>query len=179
MFTKEEQKAMDLTVIIIKPDAVRDILESQIISDFCEKVDFQILFAKYHQFSDPQVISLYPDWVDKSVFPFMVKNLTMGKSLVLLVRGEESSKKIAAVKGKMNIGGGLRNKYCKYTVDQMIDMGYTEYQINQLKAENRMHSTDTDYEALEVINIICSNHELLMVSKYFTGSFLQTVYIKE
>lgn len=170
---------MDLTVIVIKPDAVRDVLESMIIRDFREKVDFKILFAKYHQFTYSQVVSLYPDWVDKREFPYMAKNLTMDKSLVLLVEGEDSSKRIAAVKGKMNIGGGLRNKYRKNSVEQMMDMGYTEHQINELKAENRIHSTDTDYEALEVINIICSNHELITVSKYFIGNFLATINIEK
>ncbi len=166
---------MDLTVIVIKPDAVRDVLEGQIINDFVQKVDFEILFAKYHRFNYQQVVSMYPDWKHKEVFPDMVRNLTFGDSLILLVRGNESSKKIAEVKGKMNIGGGLRNKYRRQTVEWMMQMGYPEHVIRQLKAENRMHSTDTTCEALEIMSLVCSNQEIMTISGYFTEALNQEI----
>lgn len=159
---------MDLTVIVIKPDAVRDCLEGLIMDDFMEQIELNILFAKYHRFTFEQVELIYPDWVTQPVFPFMVKNLTFGESLIVLVQGDDSSRKIAKLKGKMNKGGGLRHKYCLHKISQMDVSLYSEDELEALKAENRMHSTDFSYEALEILNLVCSNSELLEISKHFS-----------
>ncbi|HMQ01528.1 MAG TPA: nucleoside-diphosphate kinase [Candidatus Doudnabacteria bacterium] len=158
---------MDLAVIVIKPDSIRDILEKSVMSDLMQVVNLEVVFAKYHHFTQKQVELMYPKWVDRPVFKYMVKNYLIGPSLVLLVLGVDVSESINIAKGKMNVGGGIRNKYKRYSIEEMEKLSFSEEQINIHKSENRIHSTDTTTEAWDIMSQICNIRELNEVSHYF------------
>ncbi len=158
---------MDLAVIVIKPDSVRDILERSIVFDLMQTVDFDILLAKYHQFTEAQIRIMYPTWVNKSVFRYMVRNYLIGPSLILLVKGKNVSQSINDLKGKMNIGGGIRHKYKRYSVEEMERLNFSDEEINIRKSENRIHSTDYITEAWDILTQTCNARELIEISHHF------------
>lgn len=140
-------------IAIIKPDSVRDGLESKIIQDLAD-AGLEIVWTKYWQIQPAMVPLIYPKEVGKPTYSSTVKAIAFGPSVVVLVK-EPSHVDIwthlKKVKGKMNTDG-IRHKYCDKTKAQLVLMGYEGERLQDKLAENRLHTADS----LEEVSIILS-----------------------
>ncbi|MCX6784524.1 MAG: hypothetical protein NTV81_01125 [Candidatus Komeilibacteria bacterium] len=147
-------------IILIKPDAVRDVLEEMILNDLREGTFIEIIFRKYWFVTRATACLLYADWVDKPQFPAMVHNLTSGQSLLVIAQGDaDIYASLRQVKGKMN-QGGLRLKYRTRSIEEWESLGYSGSELQNRIAENRLHTTDDFQDTIQVCSLALENHEI-------------------
>lgn len=149
-------------VILIKPDAIRDVLDQLIISDLQRQIPaLRIIWQKFWVFSPRDLTLIYPSWTNHPMFPYMVGNLTSGPSRVVLAKGPPGTyESVAGAKGKMNIGGGIRSKYRIHDIHALQCAGLSESELNCFRAENRMHSTDALHESATLIRVCGRKSEM-------------------
>jgi hypothetical protein len=156
---------MTYAAVLIKPDAIRDMLEEAIIHDLQIGADFRIIFRKYWFIQKQIVEFIYPDWVNKPEFPSMTYNLLQGYSLLLVTKGEaDIFTNLKKVKGKMN-KGGLRLKYRAKSIEEWEALGFSGEALRNKIAENRLHSTDTISETVTLCSLAMNSDEIKILSE--------------
>lgn len=152
-------------VLLIKPDAVRDILEEVLIQDICLSANVEVIFRKYWKINNETARLIYPEWVERQEFTSMAYNITQGYSLFTLVSGSwniyESLKR---VKGKMNCGG-IRLKYRTHSIDEWISLGYLGRDLQNKVAENRIHTTDNLSDTLFLCALALDPDDVSLLEK--------------
>lgn len=134
--------ASQYAVVLIKPDAVRDILEEMIIQDLREAAFVEPIFRKYWRVTEGTARLIYRDWIGTLEFPSMARNITQGPSLFVVAEGDGNIyEALKRVKGKMNLGG-LRLKYRTRSIEEWKALGYSGRELQNRIAENRLHTTD-------------------------------------
>jgi|AntAceMinimDraft_10_1070366.scaffolds.fasta_scaffold39664_2 nucleoside diphosphate kinase len=146
--------------LVITPDSIRDKLEDFIVYEILKRTKGKIIWGKYLTIDKKLVDFLYPKKVAKSYYPSMVKNIILGKSLILLLEGEKDiSTKIKQAKGRFYIDSngklevdGLRLKYGARIVRK--NNGISEIY------EFRFHATDNLEEAITFCILFMDNNEI-------------------
>jgi len=147
-------------VLLIKPDAVRDVLEKMIIEDILKGQEIKPIFLKYLKLEEEIIPIIYPDWKDKPEFPSMVHNLISGISLFVILQGNSNIfTSLTKIKGKMN-QGGLRLKYRTYSIEEWNLSGYSGEKLQHKIAENRLHTTDNLEETVRMCSLLMNCHEV-------------------
>jgi nucleoside diphosphate kinase len=151
---------MTYAAVLIKPDAIRDILEEAIIRDLRAEANVRIIFRKYWFVQKQMVGIIYPDWISKPEFPSMTHNMLQGQSLLLIAKGESDIyTTLKRVKGKMN-QGGLRLKYRTKSIEEWGSLGFSGEGLKNKIAENRIHSTDTIDETVALCSLAMSSADV-------------------
>ena len=147
--------------VIIKPDAVRDILEEMTIQDLEDGAGVTPIFRKFWKITEDLARLIYPTWVERLEFPSMVHNITQGKSLFVVVSGDNNIyESLTRVKGKMN-QGGLRLKYRTRSIEEWQVLGYQGRELQNKIAENRLHTTDDFEETIMLCTLAMNYHEVI------------------
>ena len=148
--------------IILTPRAIIDGLADSIIGDLVNITSIKILWKKYWQMGPKQIYAVYPKLKDKQFCNNLVRNLTLDKSLILLVSGKDIYHKMTKAKGKFQvidckkpIISGLRLKYraCDKIVNKTINNP-----VNDLFFEYRLHTTDSLRETITIL-VLCMNNK--------------------
>ena len=156
---------MTYAAVLIKPDAIRDILEEMITNDLQTEADVRIIFRKYWLIQKQLVKFIYPDWINKPEFPSMTHNLLQGQSLLLIAKGGINIyTTLQKAKGKMN-QGGLRLKYRTKSIEEWETLGFSGKALRNKIAENRLHSTDTLSETVMLCSLAMSSNDIEKLSK--------------
>ncbi len=135
------KNSLETALAIIKPDAIRDVLDGPIIRDL-ETVGFNVIWRKICLIPQEAVPLIYPEKTGRVYFSSIVRSLTLGPAMVLLVQGESIYSRAMEVKGKTDLGG-IRHKYVTWSRKQLAATGYTEEAFADKIAENRLHISDS------------------------------------
>ncbi len=152
---------MEYVAIVIKPDAVRDVLEHVILERIFTETGYTPFFLKYWQVDPVFVPAIYPDWVYKPEFPGMAYNITQGASLLCLIKDatQQLFTRVSCSKGKMN-AGGIRLSYRMHSIVEWKVLGYSGWELEKKIAENRLHSTDSTAETIALCALALNPSEL-------------------
>jgi len=147
-------------VVLIKPDAIRDILEELILKDLRKDAHVIPIFRKFWKVTENLTKLMYPAWLAKQEFPSMVHNITQGNSLFVVVSGNRHIyKSLTQTKGKMN-QGGLRLKYRTHSIEEWQSLGCFGRELQNKIAENRLHTTDNFDETVFLCNLALDHYDL-------------------
>jgi len=129
-------------LVILKPDAHRDLIVEKIIED-TKKAGFRIVLRKDIYITREQAELVYLENKNDDSYPYAVRSLLNGKSTLLIV--EYSKKRVLQalkqLRGKAN-QGGLRKKYAPYfgeDIEEKLGKGLLRYEM----AQNRLHVPDS------------------------------------
>lgn len=157
---------MEYAAILIKPDAVRDVLDALILDEIQQSVRCSFVFRKMWVIKSDTVGELYPTWTSRTVYPFMVQVLTAGPSLLCVVAGaDDLFDSLRAVKGKMD-RGGLRLKYRTYSIEEWSSRGTTGDRLRLRMSENRIHTVDSFDETVHVCSLALSPSERASLTRH-------------
>lgn len=153
------------SVVIIKPDAHKDILTEMILRDI-EEGGLEIVLRKDLSLSEEQAEMIYRDEKNKEKQRYATKSLLLKEGepsyvTVVIVKSAEGFSALAMareLKGKSG-KSGIRSKYQLHTKEALIDKYETRHGLKSALAENRLHVPDTDDDALEIINSLMSLSE--------------------
>ena len=149
----------EIAVVLIKPDAIRDHIEKNILDEIQVRANVRIIFCKEWSVRKEQVGLIYPDTLSKPFFPSLTKNLTAGPSIFCIVEGEPGIyERLRLAKGKIN-EGGLRKKYCFHSIDEWKMMGYDGTDLLDKIVENRLHTTDGMDETIFLCSLALEKSE--------------------
>jgi len=150
-------------VVLIKPDAIRDVLEEMILRDLREEALVVPVFRKFWKVTEDLAKLIYSAWVERPKFPSMVHNITRGNSLFVVVRGDKTLYELLTrVKGKMN-QGGLRLKYRTRSIEEWQALGYSGRELQNKIAENRLHAADDFDETVFLCNLAMNHQDLATI----------------
>ena len=152
------------SVVIIKPDAHKDMLVEMILDDF-KNNGLNIVFHKDLVLSREQAETIYKGESGKETYEHAIKSImpTEGSINVTMAiiksKNEVSALNIAhEVRGKSG-KSGVRSKYQVYTKDELRKKNISENEILSNLAKNRLHVPDTDREAMELIDLLTTPAE--------------------
>ena len=148
----------EMAAAIIKPDAVREILVQQIEDDIKA---IGLLVVGWFSLKIPEslVPQIYPDRVESPLFASTIWSITSGPSVLMLVDGEDSHKKLSTLKGKMN-SHGIRKKYNVFSREELVKMGYEGKKLHDKLFENRIHTTDDQNETDRLLSLLLTSQQL-------------------
>ena len=150
-------------IVLIKPDAIRDVLEEMILQDLQEEARIIPVFRKFWKVTEDLAKLIYPTWIDRLQFPSMVHNITRGHSLFVVVSGDDAIyESLTRVKGKMN-KGGVRLKYRTRSIEEWQAMGYAGQGLQNKIAENRLHATDDFDETVFLCTLAMDHYDLASI----------------
>lgn len=153
-----ESEKREIAAAIIKPDAVREILDRQIEKDI-ESAGLHIIGWMSVNIPESKVPQIYPDKVGDPLFSSTTWAITSGPSILLLVEGEDSHKKLSALKGKMNTHG-IRHKYNVYSREKLEEMGYEGKRLYDKLFENRIHTPDNQDESDKLLSLLLTPQQV-------------------
>lgn len=119
---------MQRTLVILKPDAVKRKLIGEIISRF-EKRDLQITHIKMSMISEDLAREHYSHVSHESIYEDMIKYITSGPVVFLVIEGEFAIKMIRNMIG-------VRKTYDSPSGTIRGDLGYHDF-------ENLIHASDS------------------------------------
>lgn len=167
--------------IIITPDAIRDRLARLIIQDLINQTGIKIVWEKLCQIDDEAVRQIYPNLIKSSIFDSVVRNLTFGPSLFLIVKGENIYNRVRETKGKSKIingqlmVSGLRLKYKAHLVGELKALGYRGKRLLDRIVEFRLHAPDNLEEATAICLAYLTSEELDEIGKYAPGFYVEII----
>ena len=155
------------TAVIITPDAVRDGLEQQILHDLLAIGPMRVLWQRYWQIEDPGIVlTIYPRLLGRPFYSSVLRTMTLGKCLVLLLQGENTFSLLKNAKGKIDYNGysvdvtGLRLKYRSWSPEEVRFLGCRNKAVLDKIFEFRLHTADTLFETATICSLCMSREEL-------------------
>lgn len=163
-------------LLVIKPDAIEEGLAEDIIADVVS-VGGKVILQKLFQFRPNHIPRILLPLEFLKVRPLMVygyiQNYIGGESMIAIFKfpeGIDGSQKILELKGSID-KGGIRRKYFPYTQAEMdrVEMlespgSPSDIQLGLMKARNRIHSPDNEYEIREMMEIVLNSEEKAYLS---------------
>jgi len=169
--------------IVLTPRAIIDGLVDSIIEDLVNIASIKILWKKYWKMGPKEVHIVYPKLKDRPFCGNLVRNLTLGKSLILLVSGKDIYRKMAEAKGEFQvidcekpIISGLRLKY--RTCDKIINKTIND-PANDLFFEYRLHTTDSLKETITVLALCTNNEDIEKLYKVSPKLYWKIIKVKK
>lgn len=132
---------MDTVAIIFTPFSVRSRLVEKILSDINERISLSVYRRRFIKLEVVDVCILYPALITNPVFKLIVECLTSGNCELVIIKGENLYPNVKEIKGKFNCGYGK-------TVASGLRL---KYQKDKSSFEFIFHSTDSSYEAEEIV----------------------------
>ncbi|SHE94078.1 nucleoside-diphosphate kinase [Alkalibacter saccharofermentans] len=106
--------AVEKTLVILKPDAVKRRLVGEIISAI-ENKDLSITYMEIKDLSDEDLNYHYHEHIDKPYFPSLMEYMQSGSVVILVVEGENAIKVTRKLSGSTDPldaeSGSIRGKY--------------------------------------------------------------------
>ncbi len=130
-------------LVVLKPDAYRDLIAEKIIEDI-KKARFRIILRKDVFITKKQAELIYLDNKEDDNYSYAIGSLLDGKITLLIVGHPETEdvlQRLAQLKGKAN-QDGLRKKYMPYlgeNIEEKLSKGLLKREI----AQNRLHVPDS------------------------------------
>ena len=151
-------------IVLITPDSIRDGLEGKIVEDLIAAVPIEVLWKKYWQIDRTEVVlSIYPTLLEKSAYPSLIRTMTLGECIVILVRGpEDVYDRLRSIKGSFRYDGksvvvtGLRQKYKTWSEAEIEYLGIKSTAALDKIFEHRLHTTDNLEETIS-LSSLCMN----------------------
>lgn len=114
---------MERTFVMLKPETVRRRLMGEIITRI-ERKDFKIKAMKMMQLDEPLIREHYSHIADKPFFGDILKNMTSGPVVAMIVEGEDVVKGIRNLMGATKWleapAGTIRGDYANSTSENLI-----------------------------------------------------------
>ncbi len=114
---------MERTFVMLKPETVRRRLMGEIITRI-ERKDFKITAMKMMQLDEPLIREHYSHIADKPFFGDILKNMTSGPVVAMIVEGEDVVKGIRNLMGATKWleapAGTIRGDYANSTSENLI-----------------------------------------------------------
>ncbi len=153
-----ELEKHEIAAAIIKPDAVREILDRQIIDDI-ESSGLHVIGWMSVNIPESMAPQIYPDKVNDPLFSSTTWAITSGPSILLLVEGNDTHKRLSTLKGKMNTHG-IRHKYNVYSREKLEAMGYEGKKLYDKLFENRIHTPDDQNETDKLLSLLLTPQQV-------------------
>jgi nucleoside diphosphate kinase len=151
--------------VLIKPDAIRDVLDEMILHEIISKTSAIPIFRKLWKITQEEARLIYPDWIENPKFPSISYNITQGYSLFVLVMGSiKIHQELIRIKGKMN-KGGIRLKFRTHSIEEWKALGYHDQGLSNKIAENRLHTTDNIEETIRLSSLIMDHNDIAYIEK--------------
>lgn len=162
--------------ILITPRAISTGIAEALIADLVEITAMEVLWKKYwHICTEDTFDLIYPNLANKPFKGAMVRNLTSGESLVLLVSGDQLFSKLKEAKGKFKYHPsgnfeitGLRLKYQR---------GYNNTNGDEMY-DFIFHTTDTNEETITIVTLSASSQDIVEIKKIIPQLFKDTASSK-
>lgn len=174
------------SLVVLKPDSLRDCLTDNIIADLEEHGLF-VIYRKTIQFNREIATYVYEEHKNSENFPFMVESLLLKKDqgeqypcILLLLRAESVAlEKTRIAKGRAD-KSGIRAKYRKYYWYELEEMGHKGDELKHLLSRNRLHVPDDHNMMLKTVGILLNEKDInqLRLSDKKLADFLSK-YLKE
>jgi len=152
------------TVVVIKPDAHKDVLVEMILDDLTSG-GLEIVLRKDLILSQEQAEMIYESEAKKEIHDYAVKSLLPGEKelpvTLAIVRSAEGTSAIAIareIKGKSG-QSGVRSKYQLSNEKELKEEYELDDEVKTALAKNRLHVPDTDSEAMEIMNALITHRE--------------------
>lgn len=155
-------------LIILKPDAIMDGLENEILKEI-EAANLALIFSKKFHFKlrhIPFLCDFKRTEGSEKKFLGFIKNYGSGDSLILVVKTQrqDAIEEILELKGKID-SDGLRKKYFPFSYEHMLEIEETDPEtFGYMKARNRLHSPDTLEELKKLVKSTFTEQELLLLA---------------
>lgn len=159
-----EKASSNYTVMIIKPDAMKDILSNMIIVDI-ESEGFEVIARKELKLTRRQAEFLYSDHINYENYEYAVNSLLQDEnehsSTILVLRCPEGKalKNAQSAKGRAD-KEGIRAKYRKYLWYELMEQEMGSGELKMLLSKNRVHVPTTDRHAREIVKSLFSKQEM-------------------
>lgn len=138
---------MENTLVLVKPDGVRQGLTGEIIRRF-ERRGLQIVALKLLRLSRERAEVHYEEHRDKAFFGNLVDFITSGPSVAMVVRGENAIKAVRTMMGPTNPSeaapGTIRGDFA-------LSIG-----------SNVVHGSDSELSAIREIKIYFQSDEIML-----------------
>lgn len=156
----------DFTAVLFTAGSVADGVCSDILDDLISLCGIKILFQRYCSINSEQVNEIYPELVDRSFFPAIVHNLTMGSCSLTLVSGVNIFHRLRTEKGTFKLleGGdifttGLRHKYPGKTKKELLALGYVGQELEWGLFDFRFHTCDDEASAMALCKLLLNDND--------------------
>lgn len=167
------------TILVIKPDAMKDLLCLSILNDF-ENAGFRIVLRKVIQFSKEAAEFIYRDHALLDNFVYAVASLLEDDGernsmiFVLSHHRQDALAEAQVVKGRAD-RAGVRARYRRYIWFYLKNTNLSDQEQKVLLSKNRVHVPDTNQHAAEIINRMFSWVEIqdLCAREPTAGNFLR------
>lgn len=135
---------MEQTLVIIKPDAIQRGLIGTIISRF-ENKGMQVVGCKFMQITNEIATKHYAELADKPFFPRIREYMTLGPSIVMVIRGAKAINIVRSI-----MGATFGDKAQPGTIRGDFSNG----------GFNLVHGSDSPESALREIGIFFDKNEI-------------------
>ena len=176
----KEATVFDIVAVVITPDAVRDKLENNILEDLQATTSVRILWRKYWQIPNRDVVlTIYPRLLGRIFCSSLIKIMTLGPCLVLLVEGRDAFYALKEIKGKIRLDGeqinvtGLRLKYRHWLPEEIKNLGCQSQTALDKIFEIRLHTTDNLRETAIICSLCMNRAEIDTLEKTAPSLFVE------
>ncbi len=161
---RDHKNSLPYSIVIIKPDAHRDILVETIIQDI-KKGGLSIAHTKDMILSRRQAEEIYSEHSDEPHFEASIKSLLGRKDcnrvtvLVVESNGGPCLEKLQEIKGRSD-KEGIRLKYRLFSREELERRGLSGEGLKEELANNRLHVPDSDECCRHLINMLLTDREI-------------------
>lgn len=149
---------MQRTFVAIKPDAVKRGLIGKIITKFEEK-GYKIIGLKMLKLDKELAYKHYEEHIGKPFFDELVKFITSGPVVAMVIQGEN------AIKGVRHLMGS--------TTPEEAEVGTIRAEFAQVKQFNIVHGSDSEESAKREIELYFNENELCTAWKSISEIIMQ------
>lgn len=136
---------MERTFVAIKPDGVKRGLIGKILSRFEEK-SYKIIALKMMNVDDETAAKHYEEHYGKAFYPTLIKFITSGPIIAMVVEGNNAIKGVRHIVGSTNPDEG--------------DVGTIRADFSSLSNFNLVHASDSPESAQREMNLYFKEEEL-------------------
>src|SRR3989339_134169 len=155
--------------ILLTPRTIIDELADKIIRDLINQTSIKILWKKYWRLNTKEIDIIYPKLERRPFQDNLIRNLTMGDSLILLASGSDIYNKLTRAKGEFKTihpdGPKVTGIRLKYWRREMTVNKIFSHPANDLFFEYRVHTTDSIKETSDLIAICANKGDLKQIEK--------------
>ena len=150
--------------VILTPRTIIDKLADPILKDLINITSIKVVWKKYWQIKPSEVHIIYPKLKNRLFCDNLTRNLTLGKSLVLLVSGKNIYYNLRKAKGEFQLIDHKKPKISglrlKYRASDNIINKKINHSDNDLFFEYRLHSTDSLETTINLMALCANNKDM-------------------
>lgn len=160
------------SMVIIKPDAYRDVLSQMIVSDL-EEAGLSVVFRKEMKLETHEAEFSYDEHRDSKNYPFMVESLMLKDKngdqypcMLLVLKSEHDDALGLTQKAKGRADrDGIRAKYRLHFWHELEEIGYHGDELSSMLARNRLHVPDDHQRMTEILGVLLTERDVDEISQ--------------